>query len=89
MSRVTNIDARQILDTRGYPKAAELRDGGERWSAMGVSAAVEAVRGEVASMLRGSDANNQAAADRAWWSSTELPTSRGWGLTPRWPHLWR
>lgn len=92
MTVITRTDARQILDSRGYPtieveitldggcigraaapggssrgrfEAVELRDGGEKWSAMGVSRAVEGVCGEIASMLRGLDPHDQAAVDRA------------------------
>jgi enolase len=49
----------------GRLEAVELRDGGERWSAMGVSTAVDVVRGEIARMLRGRDPHDQAAIDRA------------------------
>ena len=49
----------------GRLEAAELRDGGERWSAMGVGAAVEAVRGEIAATLRGHDPHDQSGVDRA------------------------
>ena len=48
----------------GRLEAAELRDGGERWSAMGVSAAVESVRGEISAVLRGRDPHDQASLDR-------------------------
>jgi enolase len=48
----------------GRLEAAELRDGGERWSAMGVGAAVEAVRGEIAATLRGRDPHDQSVIDR-------------------------
>jgi enolase len=47
----------------GRFEAAELRDGGERWSAMGVGAAVEAVRGEIAATLRGHDPHDQPGVD--------------------------
>jgi enolase len=49
----------------GRLEAAELRDGGESWAAMGVGAAVEAVRGPIAIALRGRDPHDQAAIDRA------------------------
>ena len=49
----------------GRFEAAELRDGGEKWSAMGVSAAVEAVRGEIAETLCGCDPHDQTGVDRA------------------------
>lgn len=49
----------------GRLEVTELRDGGEKWSAMGVGGAVEAVRGEIAVTLRGRDPHDQAAVDRA------------------------
>ena len=49
----------------GRLEAAELRDGGDKWSAMGVGAAVGAVRGEIAAALRGHDSRDQAAVDTA------------------------
>lgn len=49
----------------GRLEATELRDGGEKWSAMGVSSAVEAVRSEIAALLRGRDPHDQAAVDQA------------------------
>jgi len=49
----------------GRLEATELRDGDERWSAMGVSTAVGAVRGEIAGTLRGRDPHDQAAVDHA------------------------
>ncbi len=48
----------------GRLEAVALRDGGERWSAMGVGAAVEAVQGEIATALHGCDPHDQAAVDR-------------------------
>ena len=48
----------------GRREAVELRDGGEKWSGMGVSAAVNAVRGEIAGALRGRDPYDQAAVDQ-------------------------
>ena len=48
----------------GRLEATELRDGGESWAAMGVAAAVEAVRGQIATELRGRDPHDQAAVDR-------------------------
>lgn len=47
----------------GRLEATELRDGGEKWAAMGVGAAVQAVRGEIAAALRGRDPHDQAAVD--------------------------
>ena len=48
----------------GRLEATELRDGGDRWVAMGVGAAVEAVRGQIAVALRGHDPHDQVAVDR-------------------------
>ena len=48
----------------GRLEATELRDGGESWAAMGVAAAVEAVRGQIATELHGRDPHDQAAVDR-------------------------
>jgi phosphopyruvate hydratase len=48
----------------GRPEAVALRDGGEKWSAVGVSAAVDAVKGEIGAALRGRDPHDQAALDR-------------------------
>jgi len=52
-------------ESTGRLEAIERRDGGERWSAMGVSAAVSAVKGEIASVLHGRDPQDQADVDRA------------------------
>jgi enolase len=49
----------------GQLEAAELRDGGDKWSAMGVSAAVNAARGEIAQALHRRDPHDQAAIDQA------------------------
>ncbi|HTU85063.1 MAG TPA: phosphopyruvate hydratase [Solirubrobacteraceae bacterium] len=48
----------------GRREAAELRDGGDAWSSMGVGAAVDAVRAEIAPALQGRDPDDQAAIDR-------------------------
>ena len=47
----------------GRHEAHERRDGGERYGGRGVLAAVEAVNGEIAPSLRGSDAADQTAID--------------------------
>lgn len=87
---ITNLHARQILDSRGRPtieaevglangvvarasapsgastgkaEAVELRDGGEAWGGRGVSRAVGNVRGEIARLLAGHDALDQAGLD--------------------------
>src|SRR5437660_9822167 len=92
MTRIADLRARQILDSRGNPtvevdvvlesgapgraivpsgastgvhEAVELRDGGSAWSGKGVSQAVANVNGEIAELLRGRDALDQRALDRA------------------------
>jgi enolase len=45
--------------------AVELRDGGKPWSGKGVSQAIANVNGELAEAVRGLDAADQAAVDRA------------------------
>jgi enolase len=49
----------------GRLEAVELRDGGEAWGGKGVGRAVEAVNGEIAEAVRGLDALDQSALDRA------------------------
>ena len=49
----------------GVHEAVELRDGGTRWGGKGVSQAVGNVNGEIAELLRGRDAADQEALDRA------------------------
>ncbi len=49
----------------GEFEAVELRDGGDAWAGKGVSLAVGNVNGEIAEALRGADASDQAAIDRA------------------------
>ena len=49
----------------GEFEATELRDGGERWQGKGVGRAVANVNGEIAAMVRGMDASDQQALDRA------------------------
>jgi enolase len=49
----------------GEFEATELRDGGEPWLGKGVSRAVDNVNGEIAQAIRGQDASDQAALDRA------------------------
>ena len=92
MSAITDIRAREILDSRGNPtieadvilesgvtataavpsgastgegEALELRDGGKRYGGKGVTKAVENVTGPIEKALRGMDAADQAAIDRA------------------------
>ncbi len=47
----------------GAHEAVELRDGGQAWGGKGVTHAVENVRGELASAVRGLDADDQRAVD--------------------------
>ncbi len=49
----------------GVHEAVELRDGGAPWGGKGVSKAVGHVNGEIAGVLRGLDAADQEAVDRA------------------------
>ncbi|HXA53673.1 MAG TPA: phosphopyruvate hydratase [Solirubrobacteraceae bacterium] len=49
----------------GEFEATELRDGGERWGGKGVGRAVAGVNGEIAAAVRGLDAGDQQALDRA------------------------
>ncbi len=49
----------------GVHEAVELRDGGTTWGGKGVSQAVGHVNGEIAGVLRGLDAADQEAVDRA------------------------
>ena len=93
MPVVSEVKAREVLDSRGNPtveveirvsdgavgralvpsgassgaaEALELRDGDQsRYGGLGVRRAVENVRGEIADVLVGSEAGEQAAADGA------------------------
>jgi len=49
----------------GEFEATELRDGGERWNGKGVSRAVASVNGEIAAAVRGLEAGDQGALDKA------------------------
>jgi enolase len=49
----------------GEFEAVELRDGGDQWGGKGVATAVANANGEIADALRGFDADDQAALDRA------------------------
>ena len=49
----------------GEFEAVELRDGGERWSGLGVTRAVGNVNGELASTVTGREADDQEGIDRA------------------------
>jgi len=90
MSRISDVHARQILDSRGNPtievdvrlesralgraavpsgastgqfEAVELRDDGKAFGGKAVMRAVENVRGEIASAVRGLDAIDQRGLD--------------------------
>ena len=49
----------------GVHEAVELRDGGDEWGGKGVDRAVANVNGEIAATVRGVDAADQEAVDRA------------------------
>ena len=49
----------------GEFEATELRDGGSEWAGKGVGGAVANVNGEIAAALKGVDASDQEAVDRA------------------------
>src|SRR3954469_3732826 len=49
----------------GVHEAVELRDGGAEWGGKGVTQTVGHVNGEIAGLLRGLDAADQAALDQA------------------------
>jgi enolase len=51
--------------SRGTHEAIDLRDGGKRFGGLGVDRAVANVNGEIAKRLRGMDAKDQEALDRA------------------------
>jgi len=51
--------------SRGAHEAIDLRDGGERFGGMGVERATAAVNGEIAKLLAGRDAGDQAGLDAA------------------------
>jgi enolase len=57
----------------GEFEAVELRDGGEAWSGKGVTRAVANVNGEIAEAVRGIDAADQRAVDRAMIDADGTP----------------
>ncbi len=92
MPAISDIRARQIIDSRGNPtveadvqlesgafgraavpsgastgelEALELRDGGDLYGGKGVLRAVRNVEGPIADLVRGMDATDQVAIDRA------------------------
>ncbi|HEX4115952.1 MAG TPA: phosphopyruvate hydratase [Solirubrobacteraceae bacterium] len=64
----SGVRARSSVPSGASPgrlEATAARDGGDRWSARGVTGAVGAVGGEVAGALRGRDSQDQSGIDRA------------------------
>ena len=57
----------------GEFEAVELRDGGEAWGGKGVSQAVANANGELAEVVKGLDAADQEAVDRAMLSADGTP----------------
>jgi enolase len=57
----------------GEFEAVELRDGGDAWAGKGVSQAVGNVNGELSEAVRGIDAADQAAVDRAMIDADGTP----------------
>jgi enolase len=57
----------------GEFEAVELRDGGSAWAGKGVSQAVANANGELAEAVRGIDAADQAAVDRAMLDADGTP----------------
>jgi enolase len=55
--------------SRGAHEAIDLRDGGPRFAGLGVDGAVAAVNGEIAALLDGRDAADQARLDEAMTSA--------------------
>ncbi|MBX3484866.1 phosphopyruvate hydratase [Phenylobacterium sp.] len=59
--------------SRGAHEAIDLRDGGERFGGMGVGRATAAVNGEIARLLAGRDAADQAGLDAAMAEADGTP----------------
>lgn len=59
--------------SRGAHEAIDLRDGGERFGGLGVEKAVAAVNGEIARLLTGRDAADQAGVDEAMTAADGTP----------------
>ncbi|WP_068875608.1 MULTISPECIES: phosphopyruvate hydratase [unclassified Phenylobacterium] len=59
--------------SRGAHEAIDLRDGGERFGGLGVERAVAAVNGEIARLLTGRDAAEQAGLDEAMIAADGTP----------------
>jgi enolase len=100
VSEITQVHARQILDSRGNPtvevevtlasgatgraavpsgastgefEAVELRDGGDAYLGKGVATAVDNANGELAEAVKGYDAADQEALDRAMLAADGTP----------------
>jgi enolase len=100
VSAITQVHARQILDSRGNPtvevevtlasgatgraavpsgastgefEAVELRDGGDAYLGKGVTTAVANANGELAEAVKGVDAADQGALDRAMIDADGTP----------------
>lgn len=65
--------------SRGAHEAWELRDGGERFGGLGVDRAVAAVNGEIATLLVGRDALDQAGLDAAMTEADGTPNLSRFG----------
>jgi enolase len=59
--------------SRGAHEAIDLRDGGDRFGGMGVERATAAVNGEIARLLVGRDAADQAGLDQAMTETDGTP----------------
>jgi len=59
--------------SRGAHEAIDLRDGGDRFGGMGVERATAAVNGEIARLLAGRDAADQAGLDQAMTDADGTP----------------
>jgi enolase len=107
MARITDIHAREILDSRGLPtveavvgledgshgwaavpsgastgshEALELRDGdGARYGGKGTRQAVKNIREQIAPVVRGLDAADQGAVDRAMLTLDGTPDKSSLG----------
>jgi enolase len=65
--------------SRGAHEAIDLRDGGARFGGLGVDRAVEAVNGEIATLLGGRDAADQAGLDLAMTTADGTPNLARFG----------
>lgn len=73
----------------GSREALELRDGDEsRYLGKGVLKAVENINTIVADLLKGMDAVDQRALDKAMIDADGTETKPGWAQTPSWLYPW-